>query len=135
MSNATVSVGSKAVPGPRDWLAVDRRWLYLVAACCLWVVAFWQLTDPVATFLSEAGRVRMMLPYHIHWINGLPWLAIALIGTLAALTTGPRLRKTRNVVLIGLPFVANVAIHLSLHAAQSVAIHGLMMYRPATFPS
>ena len=51
----------------------------------------------------------------------------------SALTTGPRLRKAGNVVLVGLPLVANVTIHLSLHAAQSVATHWLTMYHSVMF--
>ena len=47
---------------------------------------------------------------------------------MAALTTGPRLRPVGNAVLIGLPLAANVVIHLSLHAAQSVAVRRLMLY-------
>lgn len=113
---------------PGDYLAFDRRWFYLAGACCLWGLAFWQLTGPVAAFLAEAARVRMQLPYPIHSVSGLPWGVIAVVGSLAALVVGPRLRPAGNAVLVGLPLVANVVIHLSLHAAQSVAAHGLMLY-------
>jgi hypothetical protein len=113
---------------PSDYFLFDSRWLCLAGACCLWLVAFWQLTEPVAAFLAEAGRVRMMLPYHIRWVSEVPWLAVAVVGSLAALAMGPRLRTVGNGVLIALPLVANAVIHLSLHATYATAARGLMMY-------
>src|SRR4051812_38659747 len=114
MSEATVLPRPADNWVPSGYLTFDRRWLYLTGACGLWAVAFWQLTGPLAWHLSEAGRVRMPLPYHFLWVNGLPWLAIAVVGTLACLATGPRLRQIGNAVLVGLPLVANLVIHLSL---------------------
>ena len=113
---------------PRGGLTVGRRWLYLAGACGLWALAFWQLTGPVAAFLAEAERVRMMLPAHVRRIGELPWWAVAVVGSAAAFAVGSRFRPAGNAVLVGLPLAANVVIHLSLHAALSAAVRGLMLY-------
>jgi hypothetical protein len=128
MSHAVPAERPVGLKFPSGFVALERRWLYLAGACGLWALAFWQLAGPVDHFLSEAARVRMMVPYHIRWVSGLPWWAIAVVGSLAALAAGPRLRPVGNAVLIGLPLVANVVIHLSLHAAQAVAVEGLFRY-------
>src|SRR5688500_657817 len=98
MSEAIVRDAPADVRFPSDYLALDRRWLCLAGACGLWALAFGQLTGPMAAFLSEAERVRMPLPYHIHWVSGLPWWAVAVVGSLAALAVGPRLRLAGNAV-------------------------------------
>ena len=128
MSHAVPAEPPGGVRFPSGYFALDRRWLYLAGACGLWAVAFWQLTDPVAAFLAEAGRIGMMLPHHIRWVDGTPWWAVAVGGSMAALAVGPRLRPAGNAVLVGLPLAANVVIHLSLYAAQAVAVQGLMLY-------
>ncbi len=128
MSHAAPAERPGGIRFPSGYLTLDRRWLCLAGACGLWALAFWQLTAPVAAFLAEAARVRMVLPHHIRWVSGLPWWAIAVVCSLATPAVGPRRRRTGNAVLVGLPLVANVVIHLSLHAAQSAAVRGLMLY-------
>jgi len=128
MSHAVPAERPAGIRFPSESSALGRRWLYLAAACCLWALAFWQSAGPVAAFLAEAERVRMVLPGHVHWVGGLPWWAVAVAGSLAASAVGPRLRTAGNAVLVGLPLAANVVIHLNLHAAQSAAVRGLLLY-------